>query len=252
MQGQEALIPQAISTPTLPGVELAAPLTEMIGAPIHPLITYSGVAAYRYYTTDAAQRATLPWYSQPKAFFGIFAMLAICWSAKSVPFLANFVSPIQGVIDNLARMALLPLTVSGFASAVASSAEGLGFAGMKVPLPLASGMFSEMAFVALTQPLIYYVALVFGGAVFLLLWVVTLFSDVVVYTVDPGGLLDLLYELGKVVVLVVTFLLSIFIPVFCLVLLGSYIMGAGFAFPKLSARFKRLKQKVPSDTLMNS
>ena len=142
VQGQEALIPQAISTPTLPGVELAAPLTEMIGAPIHPLITYSGVAAYRYYTTDAAQRATLPWYSQPKAFFGIFAMLAICWSAKSVPFLANFVSPIQGVIDNLARMALLPLTVSGFASAVASSAEGLGFAGMKVPLPLASGAVS--------------------------------------------------------------------------------------------------------------
>ncbi len=84
-----AAAPAANSAPAkpdahLPGVTLAQGITEVTGVAISPLLGVSSVGAYRYWRTDPALRADLPWFCQPWAWGTGLLMLALCFLKDSL------------------------------------------------------------------------------------------------------------------------------------------------------------------------
>ncbi|WP_035612396.1 hypothetical protein [Haloferula sp. BvORR071] len=68
----------------IPGVALSQGITEITGVAISPLLGVSAVGAWRYWHTDPAARADLPWFCQPWAWGCGLALLALCFLKDSL------------------------------------------------------------------------------------------------------------------------------------------------------------------------
>ncbi len=114
-----------------PGAQAATALSQITGVAISPLVGTAGVGAWRYFKSDASQRAALPWYAQPWFWVPALLIAGVCALKdaagpvvptvlkKPVDVLEVFENKISGLI---ATGAIVPIAMQVFQSVNSSHA----------------------------------------------------------------------------------------------------------------------------------
>jgi hypothetical protein len=184
-EARAASSPSRAAAGATPGVAAAEALSTITGVAISPLLGVSGVGAWTYFKTPAAQRADLPWYAQP--WFWLPALLLVgAVAAKDV--LGAAVPPglkkpfdVAELFENklsalVAAGAFVPLIATIFSSA-ASSGGG----------PQA-GLFGGTMLAAFDASTLYTILLFpFALAAFVVVWIVSHVINVLILISPWGG-----------------------------------------------------------------
>lgn len=190
-----------VATDRLPGVDLAAGVTQLTGVAISPLLGVSAVGAWRYYHAPAVRRASLPWFCQPYVWGSGFCLLAVCFlkdlfGAAAPPLIKKpldvvelFESKISAVV---ACSAFLPFVVSQMAQHTSAAQSSISHS---PELHLASmGLASGFGFDAR----FFTIPLAIVG--FLVVWLACHAINVLI-ALCPFGFIDGMLKLAKAALL---------------------------------------------------
>lgn len=229
--------PPGAPDPRLPGVALAEGITQITGVAISPLLGVSGVGAWEYFTTDAKDRALLPWFCHPAAWGAGFVLLSLVLlkdlAGAGLPAILKkpldiaelFESKLSAIVAGAALVPFLdrriaevfaPEPASAPSAAVAGTVEGLA----TIPPLLAS---SPTLWLALLVPL--------SLIAFFAVWLSSHALNVLLL-LSPFGILDLVLKAARFLFLGFLVLLSAIAPVLAGILCGLLILLALWVAPQ--------------------
>ncbi len=220
----------------LPGVGLAAGMSQITGVAISPLLGVSTVGAWTYFRADEIQRALLPWYCHPAAWGIGISILLLCFfkdtiGAGAPPFLKKPLDLVE-LFENkasaaVASAAFVPLIANQIAVhfAAKSSAGPVALQGTADGHFLASApLLAELPFSA--QWILIPLCLI--G--FFLVWIVSHAINVLII-LSPFGIVDAALKFMRLALLTLMAGLYAISPVLAAVLSGIIIVIAAFLAP---------------------
>lgn len=221
-----------------PGAPVATAISTVTGIAISPLLGTAGYGAYKWSKAkDAAARAALPWYAQPKFWIPALIVIGICaakdafgatlppgWK-KPIDVLETIENKFSGLV---AAGAVVPLAMDAF-SKVLLQPDGAGltspaFTGGLAVIPLAAFDLSWLLDI-LTVP--------FGIAVFAVVWLASHAINVLIL-LSPWGAIDAALKAARTALLGLVTLSATINPwagaVLSLVVIAIAICVAGWAY----------------------
>jgi hypothetical protein len=189
----------------LPGVGLAEGVSQITGTAVSPLLGVSAVGAWKYVTTDEAQRHLLPWYCHPWVWGTCFGVLGLCFLKdflgtaapplvkKPLDFLELFEDKASALVASTAFVPLVAATmaqVDAIQPGVAATAQAahMGFA----TIPVLGTVEISWLRTAL------YIPVAFIG--FAIVWLSSHAVNVLI-ALSPFGIVDAALKLVKLAVL---------------------------------------------------
>lgn len=217
----------------LPGVELAAGLSEITGVAISPMLGVSAVGAWRYYRAPEQARPRLPWYCQPWAWGTGFCVLAICFlkdlfGTVTPPLLKKPLDVLELFEDKasavLASAAFVPLVATRLDQFTPAGEGGVAASAGHGALALAAAAVPGAGWLAAL--LLVPAAIV----VFLTVWLACHTINVLIL-LSPFGLLDAVLKLFKVGLLVSVAALALIHPYLGALISVALFVVAAFIAP---------------------
>lgn len=149
----------------LPGVSLAEGITEVTGVAISPMLGISAVGAWKYWHTEAAARASLPWYCQPWAWGTGLGLITLCLLKdlfgaavpgilkKPLDWLELFENKASALVASTAFVPLVALAMAEYARIQPDQASALLSGSGLAAVPLASVIEASLQSPWVTVPL---------------------------------------------------------------------------------------------------
>ena len=227
--------PPAENTPAvaerLPGVDLAAGITQLTGVAISPLLGVSAVGAWQYYQAPEARRSALPWFCQPYVWGAGFCLLALCFLkdlfGTAAPPLIKKPLDVVELFENkisalVACSAFLPFVVSQMAQHASTVQASIPHSPdlHLASIGLAAGFGFDVRFITIPLAIIG----------FLVVWLACHAINVLI-ALCPFGLIDGLLKLFKAALLASVVASSFISPFFGAVVSLVILFAAGLIAP---------------------
>ena len=176
-----------------PAAPIASAISTVTGIAISPLLGTAGFGAYKYFTTDKAARAALPWYAKWTFWLPALLVVAVCalkdtFGTIVPPGLKKPLDVLETIENKFSGMvaagAVVPFTMDAL--------KGILFGGksaLVAPELLPSGLATIQVAAVDASWLLDLVTVPFGVAVFVIVWLASHAINVLIL-LSPWGAID--------------------------------------------------------------
>jgi hypothetical protein len=218
------------------GHALATSLSQATGTNVSPVLAMAAMGGYRWYTTPAASRASLPWHQQPWFWGACALVVAFLTVSTVVPGLRHPAEVVNAQVQQVSSVLTVFLSAAGLATAANDPTQRALAAIGEVLVPSAfAGGSSGAALGGLASVLAWPVAFALGVVVAGAVWLLFQALTVLAFLLSPIGIIGpVAVRLAKLAVLLTLVVATAISPTLGAVVAGVIValafLVAGWAF----------------------